>query len=520
MQQERDADNGIAPADAASRQQDTLASPGYYPPSVTAHTLPTTANNRPHTSALEDMLDRDVVEQEDAAIECAERLQNRTDAGAGTGASNIMDFKSTSGLPHPSAAAAGRNGRIIEDEEDEYDDDGRSPSINNSFSDPPSYEQGLGHQLRCHAKLMRHRDRGTKVTNVELFFDLVFVYAISSISETMVEDLSWEVLLQMFNPDSYLVRLLLLTLMLASLIMSAVIQNAFEDQSLLFAGMYVLIQVGRNVAAVIALHRHKLQRNFYRLLFWFMMTGVLWLVGGAIGGTTRNVLWTVAIVLEYMSPALGFYTPFIGKSLSTDWDVHGGHLAERCSLFIIIALGESIVVTGEAFRHVIHEPAGVGMFIVAFVGAAAMWWIYFHTAADEAIRYIERSRDPGKMGRIAYTYIHVFMVIGIIWCAVADRISIEDPYHVPHHDGSMTDVAIMIGGPVLFVLGHALFRRAFRPRLPRSHLLTVAVLLCATPIGIYLPLWATALTTTSILLALGFYESYFRCYVLPTPAEA
>ncbi|KAF8917514.1 Low temperature requirement A [Dissophora ornata] len=305
--------------------------------------------------------------------------------------------------------------------------------------------------------------------------------------------------------------------MLANLMMSAVISESYTDQSLFFAGMYVLIQVGRNVAAVLVLHGHKLQKNFIRLLFWFVTTAVLWLVGGALGGNTRNVLWTVAIVLEYISPAIGFYTPGIGKSISTDWDIHGGHLAERCSLFIIIALGESIVVTGEAFRAVFHEPAGVGMFIVAFLGAAAMWWIYFHTASAEAIEYVEHTADPGKMGRIGYTYIHALMVIGIVWSAVADRISIEDPYMVPHHEeGKMINVAIVIGGPALFVLGHAMFRRTFCARTPKAHLVTVVALICTTPIAIFCPLWATALTTTAILLSLSFYESYFRCFILPS----
>jgi len=156
------------------------------------------------------------------------------------------------------------------------------------------------------------------------------------------------------------------------------------------------------------------------------------------------------------------------------------------------------------------------MFIIAFLGAAAMWWIYFHTASTEATEYVEHSDDPGKMGRLGYTYIHVIMVIGIIWCAVADRISIEHPYMIPHHEHEkMIYVAIMIGGPALFVLGHAMFRRTFRPRFSIPHLVTIAVLICATPIGIFLPLWAMAVTTTLILMSLAFYEAYFSCTILP-----
>ncbi|KAG0045106.1 hypothetical protein BGZ83_009649 [Gryganskiella cystojenkinii] len=396
-------------------------------------------------------------------------------------------------------------------------------------------------KVMLYTKLLRKRGQ-FRVTNIELFFDLVFVYAISAISETMVEDLTWEVVLEMlvvtlavwwswvfsawtfnyFNPDSYLVRISLMIMMFVSLVMSAVIPESYSHQSLLFAGMYVLIQLGRGVLATYALRGHKLQMTYLRLSVWFFCTGAMWLTGGAIGGTTRNILWTVAIVLEYMSISFGNYVPGLGRAVTTDWDISGAHLAERCALFIIIALGESIVVTGEGFKEVIHEPAGVGMFIVSFLGACAMWWIYFHTASTEATEYVEQSVDPGKMGRLSYTYIHVIMVIGIIWCAVADRISIEHPHMIPHHEGQekMIYPAIMIGGPALFVLGHAMFRRTFRPRFSYPHLVTVAVLLCATPIAIFLPLWATALTTTMILFILSFWESYFACAVLPSQRPA
>ncbi|KAI9241369.1 MAG: putative transmembrane protein [Podila humilis] len=375
---------------------------------------------------------------------------------------------------------------------------------------------------------MRHRDIDTgKVTNMELFFDLVYVYAISAISETMVDELSWVVILEMlvitlaiwwswvftawltnwFNPDSYLVRLLLLFLMLASLILSAVIPRTFQDQSLVFGLTYAVLQLARSSTATLVLHGHKLQKVFVRMLTWQTVAAVFWIVGGAIGGTTRNIIWAVAVVIEYSGPMAGFYTPGCGKSLSTDWEIHGGHLAERCSLFIIIALGESIVVTGESFKDVLHEPAGIAMFIVSFLGAAAMWWIYFHSASNEAIEYVESSDDPGAMGRMAYTYIHFVMVLGIIWCAVADRLSIDDPYHLK----DMVDVLIIIGGPCLFVLGHALFRRSFAPRFPKAHLTAIVAMLCVTPICVFLPRWATAVCTTGIMMLLALYESYFRC---------
>ncbi|KAG0014713.1 hypothetical protein BGZ81_000304 [Podila clonocystis] len=444
-----------------------------------------------------------------------------------------------------------------------------SSSTNNFDSDNGSIGTGIGHMVRCHGKLMRHRGVDTgKVTNMELFFDLVFVYAISAISETMVEELSWVVVLQMlvitlavwwswvytawvtnwFNPDSYLVRLLLLFLMLASLILSAVIPRSFHELGLVFGITFAVLQVVRSTMAMLVLHGHKLQKVFIRILTWQAAAAVFWIVGGALSGNARNIIWAVAVVVEYAGPMSGFYTPGLGKSISKDWEIHGGHLAERCSLFIIIALGESIVVTGSSFRDVLHEPAGVAMFVISFLGAASMWWIYFHSASNEAIEFVESSDDPGAMGRVAYTYIHFLMVLGIIWCAVADRLSIDDPFHIPYQKGNnsgsgsdgshgsdehsaplhkrsgappegfeikdMVDVFIIIGGPCLFVLGHALFRRSFDPRLPKAHLAAIIAMLCVTPMCVFLPRWATAVCTTGILLFLAIYESYFRCVIV------
>ncbi|ORX90472.1 LtrA-domain-containing protein [Basidiobolus meristosporus CBS 931.73] len=405
-------------------------------------------------------------------------------------------------------------------------------------SDDQSTHSGFGHKVRLHAKLMRVRSGdGQKVTDMELFFDLVYVYAISVISDTMVEHLVWQTVLEMLvvtlavwwawiyttwttnwlNPDSYLVRLLLIAVMLTSLILSAVIPEAFGGQSMLFACMFVFIQVGRTCVVITCLHGHRLQINFIRILAWEVVASICWIVGAAVGGTPRNIIWAVALLFDYISPLTGFYTPGLGRSITLDWTIHGGHIAERCSLFIIIALGESIVVTGESFRKALYEPAGVGAFFIAFLGSASMWWIYFHSSSTEATEYVENSEDPGRMGRMGYTYIHCVMVIGIVWCAVADRLSIDEPHLIPAHEHRMTDVAIMIGGPAIFVLGHALFRLTFSPKIPYAHICSVVVLICLTPMAIHIPLWGTALVTTAILLALSIYETYWRCMIVHGP---
>ncbi len=221
---------------------------------------------------------------------------------------------------------------------------------------------------------------------------------------------------------------MLLGVMLASLIMSATLPEAFGDRGLFFAGAYVAMQVGRSVFAVAALRPEpQLRRNFQRILAWSVASGVLWLTGGLVPGTAREALWLLAVVVDYTAPASGFFTPGLGRSRTTDWTITGTHLAERFQLFLIIALGESILVTGATFGGLRFSAAVVAAFAVAFVDSVALWWVYFDRAAEDSSEAIGLAGDPGRLGRSAYTYFHVPMVAGIIVTAVADELTIAHP---------------------------------------------------------------------------------------------
>ena len=118
-------------------------------------------------------------------------------------------------------------------------------------------------------------------------------------------------------------------------------------QGLVFAASYVALQVGRNAAAARLLHRrHRLRDVFERLVVWSAAAGVLWLAGAALDGDQRLVLWIPALALELAAPAAGYWLPGRGRAATTDYDIEGAHFVERCQTFILIALGESIVVTG------------------------------------------------------------------------------------------------------------------------------------------------------------------------------
>ena len=224
------------------------------------------------------------------------------------------------------------------------------------------------------------------------------------------------------------VRLLLVVLMLVSLAMSASLPRAFEDLGLWVGGAYALQQIGRTVFMVIALRGHPLEANFQRILAWCVVSSAFAVAGGLAHGSARSLLWLGSVGVDLVGGAVGFATPGLGRSRTSDWTIEGGHFAERCQAFILIALGESIVIIGATLTDEKSvTAASVTAFVVAFAGSVALWWLYFDQSAEAAAEKIARSDDPGRLGRSAYHLIHPVMVAGIIVCAAADEKVLADP---------------------------------------------------------------------------------------------
>jgi len=210
-----------------------------------------------------------------------------------------------------------------------------------------------------------------RVTYAELLFDLVFVFAVTQISHTLLGRFTplgalqttllflsiWWVwvyttwITNWLNPELTPVRLLLFFLMLGGLVLSTSIPTAFESRGLWFAATYAAMQIGRTLfwLASIPPDRSLGRMNAIRILIWLSVSAIFWIAGGFAQGHARLILWAVALAIEYISPAARFWIPKFGASSVADWAVEGGHMAERCAGFIIIALGESIVVTGATF---------------------------------------------------------------------------------------------------------------------------------------------------------------------------
>jgi low temperature requirement protein LtrA len=297
----------------------------------------------------------------------------------------------------------------------------------------------------------------------------------------------------------------LVAVMLASLLMSVAIPEAFGKRGLMFALAYVAIQVGRTAFTFIALRKslgtsHPLSRTFQRILTWFVGSGVVWIIGGLLEGEARYAVWLLALAVDYSGPVVGYYIPALGRSRTGEWTIEGGHFAERCQLFVIIALGESILVTGTTFAEIKPSAVAVSAFVVAFLGSVALWWIYFSRSAEAAREVIASSEDPGRLGRSAYTYFHMPMIAGIIAVA-ADELTVA---HLGE-PGTLASITLTLGGTALFLAGQTFFKWAVFGVLPFSR--AVAALMALTPVGFAMPTLALSGAAGLIVVSLAVWDA-------------
>ena len=382
--------------------------------------------------------------------------------------------------------------------------------------------------------LLRDRSGVQRVTNIELFFDLVYVFAITQLSHYLLGHsdlrgalqaglllvmvwLVWSYTTWVTNwldPELMAVRLLLVVLMLISLAMSASLPRAFEDLGLWVGGAYAVQQIGRTVFMVIALRGHPLEANFQRILAWCVVSSAFAVAGGLAHGNARALLWLGSVCVDLLGGVVGFYTPGLGRSRTSDWTIEGGHIAERFQGFILIALGESIVIIGATLTEVKEiTAASVTSFVIAFVGSVALWWLYFDQSAGAAAEMIARSDDPGRLGRSAYHLIHPVMVAGIVVTAAADEKVLSDPTQ----PASAAAAWMILGGPALFLAGHAAFKLVVWRAVSWPRLAGIAVLaLLALGAGA-IPALALAACAAILVVAVAASD---RLPWLPRPARS
>jgi low temperature requirement protein LtrA len=362
-----------------------------------------------------------------------------------------------------------------------------------------------------------------EVSALELFFDLVYVFAIGQLSHHLVAHLelrtgaetvvlalavfyAWYMVAwgaNWLDPDPLAVRLALVGLMFASLLMSVAIDDAFGDRAWLFVTGYLLLQVGRCVFLIVALRDRPQGEHFVNDLVWELLAGVLWVAGALADGDARLVLWALAVALTYAGALAQHWLPGRGRRVDLEHtEIAGGHLVERFRLFFIIALGETVLTTGDAFAGEPFELERLLALAISFTGTVALWWCYFQRAEPLGLQRAQTAEDAGAVG-LWGTWTLTLIVLALIAIAVGDELAIAHP----GDDTTLGFTILTFGGPALFLFAQLLFHQAALGRAPRSRVLGLAALAILALATAPLTLIAGIAASSAVLLAVAIADT-------------
>jgi low temperature requirement protein LtrA len=260
--------------------------------------------------------------------------------------------------------------------------------------------------------------------------------------------------------------------MLVALGMALALPKAFDDAggaALVFALCYAAAQIGRPAFVVVALRGTVVSRNYRNILAWSTVASTLVVVGAFLPPTARLVVWAVGIAVDIAAPRFDLRFPGLGSTPMHTWPTDHEHLAERNRLVFLIALGESILVTGFTVSELPEITAYVALItVLGFVGLFGLWWSYFALAGEDTAASRGESGTAALRG--AYPYAHGLMVAGAILFAVAIEL------HLTHPETGPALVLTSIGGPLLYVAGNILFLKSRTGGVARSRYVALGAL--------------------------------------------
>ncbi len=372
---------------------------------------------------------------------------------------------------------------------------------------------------------IRDRDSdNSKASFPELFFDLVFVFGLIQLSHALAADFTSATVGEAFllmlaiwwlwinttwvtnllEPDSLPVRYMLFALMFAGILMAIALPEAFGEHALAFAGVYAATQVGRSAFTWLAF-RHEDEETamtFLRITLWAASSGILWIAGAFLSFEARVVAWAAAVSIEYAGPLVRYNVPGLGPAARETLILSGEHLAERCALFVLICLGETILTTGRNTVEHMDADLTFPVFCSAFVSTVAMWWIYFHRGQEVAAEKAEKASRPESVAHNLFTYGHLPIVVGIILTAVGQDFSLSHA----EEDASLKTASVVVGGPALFLFGNIWVKLSAVSRLPVSHIAGLVALGLLMAAFSFLPTYALSLGATISLLVAATWE--------------
>ncbi|MGC5307913.1 low temperature requirement protein A [Micromonospora zamorensis] len=365
------------------------------------------------------------------------------------------------------------------------------------------------------AALIRRPDGSTRATLLELLFDVVFVASLALTSTLLAEHHSWSraatVLLMLtaiwwtwsvtstttefYDPQQRPIQVILMVAMVGSVGMAASLPMVSDGHAMVFALSYVGTHVIRGVILVVSLHRQRHRSAMIRatrFLFWFVVSGVFW-VTGAVSGTVNWGLWTIAITIDLISAAARYPTPRVGRVPLDQYERTTGHLGERYQQFIILALGDIILVpTLQVSRGPLAGLRVTALFC-AFAVMLLLWQVYVFRAGE----LLEAGAGPtsGRPARMA-PYTHLVMLAGVVGTAASFDLVVTRP------TGTTPPglLLLIMGGPALFVIGRILFTLLISMVVPWRRMIWLPLPLLALP---WAGGWPPVLVTAIVALGLA-----------------
>ncbi|MCG5443269.1 low temperature requirement protein A [Micromonospora sp. NIE79] len=353
---------------------------------------------------------------------------------------------------------------------------------------------------------------------LELFFDLVYVFALVTLATALADDLTWT------GVAETLVLLLGFTMIWAltvwtadsvdltrpagqgqfiwvaatSLLLAALAADAYGDRRLLFATTYVVIHLSTAAYYILAISLRRPPRRSIRILIWEAVAGIGWIGGALVGGSGQLAIWVLAVVIEYGAAVWGWPVPGIGRSRPRDWRLVGARVAERYRQFVIVALGVSIFVTGTTFSMSEYTLERAWALLVVFTTIVLMWRIYIYRAGELLTDAIARSSNPALLTQSA-AVTHLIMVAGIVGAAVTSRLVVTRPLG----ETPPPWAAVILGGPALYLIGRGVLDFTVFGRISRSRSAGLVLLAAVAPATPVLPPVLVALLAMTVLLLIA-----------------
>ncbi len=360
------------------------------------------------------------------------------------------------------------------------------------------------------------RGEAEQVTPLELFFDLVFVLALTQCTALMAAEPTWTGLLKgililallwwawvgyawltsVVDPEEGAVRLVMLAAMAAFLVAALCVPTAFEGAGGLFAATYASVRIAHILLFLLCSRDDPaLRRSVVGLAVGTAIGTSLLVIASFTDGPLQFALWGLAIVLE---PCGTFFFGVEG------WRLSPHHFAERHGLIIIIALGESVVAIGVGA----HEQVDAGVAVAAVIGmavAGALWWLYFDVVALVAARRREHAapgRERNAIARDSFSYLHYPMVAGIVLVALGFKKTLGDV----GEPLELVPATALLGGTALYLLAHVAFRWRNIHTFNRQRTVAAVVCVALIPLAVELPALATLAILAVLLGAVVVYE--------------